>query len=72
MLVGVIGLGIAAYPLTLPSMLAGVHGFSSGQGYDDGAYSTKSGRQMAAVRKMIDRLAGAMASVRRRATLAAG
>lgn len=28
-------------------------------GYDDGAYATKSGRQMAAVRKMVERLAGA-------------
>jgi Glycosyltransferase family 87 len=29
---------IACYPLTLPHLLAGVHGFSSGAGYDDGVY----------------------------------
>lgn len=29
---------IAAYPLTLPHLLAGVHGYSSGAGYDDGVY----------------------------------
>lgn len=29
---------IAGYPLTLPHLLAGVHGFASGAGYDDGVY----------------------------------
>jgi alpha-1,2-mannosyltransferase len=30
----------AAYPLTFPHMLAGVHGYASGAGYDDGVYLT--------------------------------
>lgn len=37
-LVALVGIALAAYPLTLPNMLAGVHGYGNGQGYDDGAY----------------------------------
>ena len=37
-LVGLVGLAAAAYPLTFVNMLAGVHGYASGAGYDDGVY----------------------------------
>jgi len=37
---GLLAVLLAAYPLTFPHLLAGVHGYASGAGYDDGVYLT--------------------------------
>jgi len=35
---GLLAVLLAAYPLTFPHLLSGVHGYASGAGYDDGVY----------------------------------